>query len=180
VEIDRTPDVGFGAEDVAAIDPLFVTHNDKGDVEGVKYERLKRRFRQCFQRAAERNRTTAPSDRASRGAPLPPGGQGKATTPQNEDKHARLTESETCWRKVKNPNYTQSLGREDLFSRGEKKPPQGRWAGCAIAVQDVARNDQIWTQWNRKMPEHLDLHQTEGSRVSGIRTMPAIRSLLQS
>jgi hypothetical protein len=33
-------DVGFGAEDVAKIDPRFVTYNDKGQVEGVKYDRL--------------------------------------------------------------------------------------------------------------------------------------------
>ena len=33
-------DIGFGAEDVAKIDPLFVTYNTKGEVEGVKYDRL--------------------------------------------------------------------------------------------------------------------------------------------
>lgn len=33
-------DVGFGAEDVARIDPLLVTYNDKGQVEGVKYDRI--------------------------------------------------------------------------------------------------------------------------------------------
>ena len=33
-------DVGFGAEDVAKIDPLFVTYNEKGEVEGVKYDRI--------------------------------------------------------------------------------------------------------------------------------------------
>lgn len=33
-------DVGFGAEDVAKIDPRFVTHNEKGEIEGVKYDRL--------------------------------------------------------------------------------------------------------------------------------------------
>ncbi|HET9786599.1 MAG TPA: tail fiber domain-containing protein, partial [Pyrinomonadaceae bacterium] len=33
-------DVGFGAEDVAAIEPLLVTYNDKGEVEGVKYDRF--------------------------------------------------------------------------------------------------------------------------------------------
>ncbi|MBK8466075.1 MAG: tail fiber domain-containing protein [Chloracidobacterium sp.] len=33
-------DVGFGAEDVAKIDPRFVTFNDKGEVEGVKYDRF--------------------------------------------------------------------------------------------------------------------------------------------
>ena len=33
-------DVGFGAEDVAAIEPLLVTYNQKGEVEGVKYDRF--------------------------------------------------------------------------------------------------------------------------------------------
>lgn len=33
-------DLGFGAEDVAAIEPLLVTHNEKGEVEGVKYDRI--------------------------------------------------------------------------------------------------------------------------------------------
>jgi len=33
-------DLGFGAEDVAAVEPLLVTHNDKGQVEGVKYDRI--------------------------------------------------------------------------------------------------------------------------------------------
>ncbi|MBS1796545.1 MAG: tail fiber domain-containing protein [Acidobacteria bacterium] len=37
---DGTRDIGFGAEDVAKIDPLLVTYNGKGEVEGVKYERL--------------------------------------------------------------------------------------------------------------------------------------------
>ena len=34
------PDIGFGAEDVEKINPLFVTYNQKGEVEGVKYDRL--------------------------------------------------------------------------------------------------------------------------------------------
>lgn len=33
-------DVGFGAEDVALIEPLLVTYNAKGEVEGVKYDRI--------------------------------------------------------------------------------------------------------------------------------------------
>jgi hypothetical protein len=33
-------DVGFGAEDVARINPLFVSYNSKGEAEGVKYDRL--------------------------------------------------------------------------------------------------------------------------------------------
>ena len=37
---DNTPDLGFGAEDVAVVEPLLVTHNDKGEIEGVKYDRI--------------------------------------------------------------------------------------------------------------------------------------------
>ena len=33
-------DVGFAAEDVATVNPLFVTYNTKGEVEGVKYDRI--------------------------------------------------------------------------------------------------------------------------------------------
>ncbi len=33
-------DLGLGAEDVAAVEPLLVTYNEKGEVEGVKYDRL--------------------------------------------------------------------------------------------------------------------------------------------
>lgn len=41
-------DVGFGAEDIAKIDPRFVTFNDKGEVEGVKYDRLSVAFVNAF------------------------------------------------------------------------------------------------------------------------------------
>ncbi|HXM36474.1 MAG TPA: tail fiber domain-containing protein, partial [Pyrinomonadaceae bacterium] len=37
---DGTRDLGFGAEDVAAIEPLLATHNARGEIEGVKYDRL--------------------------------------------------------------------------------------------------------------------------------------------
>jgi type III secretory pathway lipoprotein EscJ len=33
-------DLGLGAEDVARIDPLLVTYNAAGQVEGVKYDRI--------------------------------------------------------------------------------------------------------------------------------------------
>lgn len=33
-------DLGLGAEDVAAVDPLLVNYNEKGEVEGVKYDRI--------------------------------------------------------------------------------------------------------------------------------------------
>jgi len=33
-------DLGFAAEEVAAVEPLLVTHNNKGQIEGVKYDRI--------------------------------------------------------------------------------------------------------------------------------------------
>ncbi len=41
-------DVGFGAEDVAKIDPRLVTYNSKGEVFGVKYDRLSVAFANAF------------------------------------------------------------------------------------------------------------------------------------
>ncbi|MDM7922357.1 MAG: tail fiber domain-containing protein [Pyrinomonadaceae bacterium] len=38
--VGDAPDLGLVAEEVAAIDPLLVTYNDKGEVEGVKYDRI--------------------------------------------------------------------------------------------------------------------------------------------
>jgi hypothetical protein len=35
-----TRDVGFGAEDVAAIEPLLATYDGQGHIEGVKYKQL--------------------------------------------------------------------------------------------------------------------------------------------
>ena len=41
-------DVGFGAEEVARIEPLLVTYNKEGQVEGVKYDRLSAVFINAF------------------------------------------------------------------------------------------------------------------------------------
>lgn len=41
-------DVGLGAEDIAKIDPRFVTYNSNGEVEGVKYDRLSAAFVNAF------------------------------------------------------------------------------------------------------------------------------------
>ena len=46
-------DVGFGAEDVANIDPLFVVYNEKGEIEGVKYDRLSVAFVNAFKEQQE-------------------------------------------------------------------------------------------------------------------------------
>jgi ATP-dependent DNA ligase len=49
----------------------------------------------------------------------------------------RFTENQTCWLKLKNPNYSQSLGRDDLFAPAGKKPPQPDWVGCALACAEA-------------------------------------------
>ena len=41
-------DLGFGAEDVAAVNPLLVNYNKDGQVEGVKYDRLSVLFVNAF------------------------------------------------------------------------------------------------------------------------------------
>jgi hypothetical protein len=45
---DQSRDLGFGAEDVAAVEPLLVTRNPDGQVEGVKYDRLSAVFVNAF------------------------------------------------------------------------------------------------------------------------------------
>lgn len=47
-KIGGAEDIGFGAEDVAQISPLFVTFNEKGVIEGVKYDRLSVVFVNAF------------------------------------------------------------------------------------------------------------------------------------
>ena len=37
---DGVKDIGFGAEEVEKIAPLFTFRNDKGEIEGVRYDRL--------------------------------------------------------------------------------------------------------------------------------------------
>src|SRR5262249_23514969 len=37
---DNVLDVGFGAEDVAKVEPLLTFNNNKGQIEGVKYDRM--------------------------------------------------------------------------------------------------------------------------------------------
>ena len=48
-----------------------------------------------------------------------------------------FSEKETCWLKLKNPDYTQALGRDELFTPAEKKTPKPDWASCAIACAEV-------------------------------------------
>jgi hypothetical protein len=39
-KLDGVRDLGFVAEEVNAVEPLMTTANDKGEIEGVKYDRI--------------------------------------------------------------------------------------------------------------------------------------------
>jgi endosialidase-like protein len=70
-------DLGFGGEDVAAVEPLLVTRNDKGEVEGVKVRPHHRRAGQRRQGTAGTDQATTKPDRQFAGTGLPaqsPGG----------------------------------------------------------------------------------------------------------
>jgi len=48
----------------------------------------------------------------------------------------QFSDTETYGLKLKHPNYTQALGRNELFFP-PKKPVEPDWAGCAIAVAEA-------------------------------------------
>jgi len=52
-----THDVGFGAEDVAQLNRLFVTYNQAGQIEGVKYDRFATLFVNAFKEQQEQIET---------------------------------------------------------------------------------------------------------------------------
>jgi len=49
----------------------------------------------------------------------------------------QFTESQTHWLKIKNPDYTQAIGRDELFTRTEKGAPQPDWSGCVLACAEA-------------------------------------------
>jgi bifunctional non-homologous end joining protein LigD len=53
-------------------------------------------------------------------------------------------ESNTTWFKIRNPKYTQIIGREERFERLERphEPEQAGWASCVVACF-AAANDQV-------------------------------------
>lgn len=61
------PDIGFVAEEIAAIDERLVTRNDRGEIEGVKYDRLTAVLANAVQELAARD-SVAAEDLARLGA----------------------------------------------------------------------------------------------------------------
>lgn len=49
----------------------------------------------------------------------------------------QFTENRTYWLKLKNPYYTQAMGRDDLFALPGKKGPKPDWTSCTIACAEV-------------------------------------------
>jgi hypothetical protein len=45
---DHTPDLGFAAEEGAEVEPLLITRNKRGEIEGVKYDHLSAVFVNAF------------------------------------------------------------------------------------------------------------------------------------
>ncbi|MFL6438119.1 MAG: hypothetical protein ACJ71Q_11100 [Terriglobales bacterium] len=48
----------------------------------------------------------------------------------------QFTEKHTYWLKLKNPYYTQAMGRDDLFAPLDRRGPKPDWACCTIAVAE--------------------------------------------
>jgi len=49
-----------------------------------------------------------------------------------------VTEREkSTWRKILNPNYSQRVGREELFERDRHKEPTAGWHSCAVACAEL-------------------------------------------
>lgn len=82
---DQSLDLGLVAEDVAAVEPLLVTHNEKGEVEGVKYDRLSALFINAFKE--QQNQIEKEQN------------QIQSLLKANDGLHARLLRIERCLQK---------------------------------------------------------------------------------
>jgi hypothetical protein len=47
------------------------------------------------------------------------------------------------WRKILNPNYSQRIGREELFERERHKEPVPGWHSCAVAIRTAIADTSI-------------------------------------
>ena len=50
---------------------------------------------------------------------------------------APYTTERTTWFKIKNRNYSQMQGREELFERDRHREPVAGWHSCALACAEV-------------------------------------------
>jgi ATP-dependent DNA ligase len=53
---------------------------------------------------------------------------------------APYTTERTTWFKIKNRNYSQMAGREELFERERHKEPVAGWHSCELACAEVEQN----------------------------------------
>jgi ATP-dependent DNA ligase len=61
--------------------------------------------------------------------------EGMVAKPRNSP--YQFTQTQTYWLKVKNREYSQQFGRDDLFAPAEKKRPQTDWSSCVIACAEL-------------------------------------------
>jgi hypothetical protein len=47
--------------------------------------------------------------------------------------HAPYDPEKSTWFKIRNPNYSQMVGREELFERERHREPVPGWHTCALA-----------------------------------------------
>ncbi len=50
---------------------------------------------------------------------------------------ARTISKATYWRKIKNRDYSQQFGRDDLFAPFGPKLVEGSWASCALVCAEM-------------------------------------------
>jgi bifunctional non-homologous end joining protein LigD len=48
-----------------------------------------------------------------------------------------LLDGSTSWLKIRNPNYSQWIGREDFFERERSTDPDQGWDACALVCEQV-------------------------------------------
>jgi hypothetical protein len=51
-------------------------------------------------------------------------------------------DSLSTWYKIRNRNYSQMVGRNELFDRDRQKEPVPGWHTCELACVEVARDSQ--------------------------------------
>lgn len=54
-----------------------------------------------------------------------------------KDSPYQFTDKHTYWLKLKNPSYTQAMGRDDLFAPPGKKGPKPDWTSCTLACAEA-------------------------------------------
>jgi hypothetical protein len=60
-----------------------------------------------------------------------------------KQKHAPyvMEREHNTWFKIRNPNYSQIIGREQLFERERGSEPVAGWHSCAVACEQIKEGE---------------------------------------